>query len=118
MLTQCFIFRVMAVALLIAFKMQSENDCLIQANAKIADLINVPLNQFNLMEASFLQALAFDAYIPATELTTKLNALNKDFKASLLNNRTQAKLERPSEKSSNASTTDSTSQICLNTTSA
>jgi len=67
------------------------------------------------MEASFLQALAFDAYIPATELTTKLNALNKDFKASLLNNRTQAKLERPSEKSSNASTTDSTSQICLNT---
>lgn len=56
--------RVLAVATLIAFKMLSENDCLIQANAKMADLLGLSLNQFNLMERKFLQALDYDASIP------------------------------------------------------
>jgi hypothetical protein len=34
--------------------MLSENDCLIQANAKMADLLGLSLNQFNLMERKFL----------------------------------------------------------------
>lgn len=55
--------RVLAVATLIAFKMLSENDCLIQANVTIANLLGLSLNQFNLMEKRFMQALAYDASV-------------------------------------------------------
>ena len=62
-LTSSFSYRVLAVATLIAFKMLSENDCLIQANVTIANLLGLSLNQFNLMEKRFMQALAYDASV-------------------------------------------------------
>jgi hypothetical protein len=43
--------------------MLSENDCLIQANVTIANLLGLSLNQFNLMEKRFMQALAYDASV-------------------------------------------------------
>jgi len=36
--------RVLAVATLIAFKMLSDNDCLIQANVRMADLLGITRN--------------------------------------------------------------------------
>lgn len=42
--------RVLAIATLIAFKMLTENDCLIQANVRMADLLDMSLSQLNLME--------------------------------------------------------------------
>lgn len=45
--------RILAVASLIAFKMLTENDCLIQANVRVADLLDLSVNQLDLMERKF-----------------------------------------------------------------
>ena len=55
--------------------MLTESDCKIAVNARVAELVGVPLNQFNLMECKLLEALLFDASIDNTAFQCKMDAV-------------------------------------------
>lgn len=69
-------FRLVTVAFTIAFKMLAESDCIqIHINKRLAEYLNVPLPQFNLMEIKVLEALNFDAMIQSELLTKTIRGL-------------------------------------------
>jgi len=64
------------VAFTIAFKMLAESDCIqIHINKRLAQYLNVPQPQYNLMEIKVLEALNFDAMVSSELLTSTIRKL-------------------------------------------